>query len=95
VGGWQPAIPRAPFGCVTRAGVRGALTAVEGGGIGVTPNMLVVSKAAVDDSRCRAPFGALLQRILPSGYQATYAVLGSRIGTSALRKGALFHTPSV
>src|SRR5262249_20858802 len=39
--------------------------------------------------------GALLQRILPSGYQATYAVLRSRIGTSALGKGALFHAPSL
>src|SRR5258708_12355159 len=46
-------------------------------------------------SGSRAPFGALLQRILPSGYQATYAVLGSRIGTSALGKGALFHAPSL
>jgi hypothetical protein len=36
-----------------------------------------------------------LQRILPRGRRATYDVLGPRIGTSVLRKGALFHAPSV
>src|ERR1700678_2722715 len=47
-------------------------------------------------ARCRSSgAGALLQRILLNGQHATDVVLGSRIGTSSLRKGALFHTPSM
>src|SRR5207245_178482 len=39
--------------------------------------------------------GALLQRILLNGQHTTYVVHGSRIVTSSLRKGALFHAPSM
>src|SRR5580704_2336786 len=49
---------------------------------------------AARSGRPRLPV-PLLQRVMLNGQHSTYVVLGSRIGTSSLGKGALFRAPSM
>src|SRR5580658_4981197 len=62
---------------------------------GLNPSAAQTASSTARPCEPRPQRSALLQRILLNGQHATDVVVGSRIGTSSLRKGALFHAPAM